>query len=69
MSKRIGLIPEKTSADQAHDLFLGLLEPGDMYAAHVLLIHHGRAICHAQRPAHDICPLRDRCRMVAAKAP
>ena len=68
VSKRIGLIPEKATADQAHDLFVGLLEPDDMYAAHVLLIHHGRAICHAQSPKHDLCPLRDRCRAVHPKA-
>lgn len=69
VSKRIGLIPEKVTADQSHDLFLGLLEPDEMYAAHVLLIHHGRKICHAQRPAHEICPVRDRCRFVNPKAP
>ncbi len=69
VSKRIGLIPEKASADQAHDLYLGILEPDQMYAAHVLLIHHGRAICHAQNPKHDLCPVRDRCRMVDRRAP
>jgi endonuclease-3 len=69
VSKRVGLIPEKATADQAHDLFLELVDADRMYAAHVLLIHHGRAICHAQSPAHDICPLRDRCRMVSPKAP
>jgi endonuclease III len=69
VSKRIGLIPEKATADQAHDLYLALVEPERMYAAHVLLIHHGREICHAQNPAHDICPVRDRCRMVSRKAP
>ena len=69
VSKRIGLIPDKATADQAHDLFLELVDADRMYAAHVLLIHHGRAICHAQSPAHDICPLRDRCRMVSPKAP
>ena len=69
VSKRIGLIPEKATADQAHDLFLGILEPDEMYAAHVLLIHHGRAMCHAQNPAHEICPLRERCRAVTPKAP
>ncbi len=68
VSKRIGLIPAKATADQAHDLFLGILEPDDMYAAHVLLIHHGRAICHAQNPRHDLCPLRDRCRAVNPRA-
>ncbi len=69
VSKRIGMIPDKATADQAHDLYLELIEPDRMYAAHVLLIHHGRAICHAQSPAHDICPVRDRCRMVSPKAP
>jgi endonuclease III len=69
VSKRIGLIPEKATADQAHDLFLGLLEPDEMYAAHVLLIHHGRAICHAQSPKHELCPVQDRCRFVNPKAP
>jgi endonuclease-3 len=69
VSKRIGLLPAKATADQAHDLFLGILEPDQMYAAHVLLIHHGRAICHAQNPKHDLCPVRDRCRMVDPKAP
>lgn len=69
VSKRIGLIPDKATADQAHDLFLEVVDGEHMYAAHVLLIHHGREICHAQRPAHDICPLRDRCRMVSPKAP
>ena len=55
--------------DQAHDLFLGLLEPDQMYEAHVILIHHGREICHAQRPEHERCPVRDRCRFVDPKAP
>ena len=31
-----------------------------MYEAHVNLIQHGRKVCHAQRPDHDACPLRDR---------
>ena len=69
VSKRIGLLPPKANPDQAHDLYLGLLEPDEMYAAHVLLIHHGRAICHAQNPKHDLCPVRDRCRFVNPKAP
>ncbi len=68
VSKRIGLLPAKATADQAHDLYLGILQPDEMYAAHVLLIHHGRVICHAQRPLHDLCPVRDRCRFVNPKA-
>jgi endonuclease-3 len=69
VSKRIGLIPPRATADQAHDLYLGLLEPEDMYAAHVLLIHHGRVICTAQRPKCELCPIADRCRFVDRRAP
>jgi endonuclease III len=67
--RRVGMIPQKTTVDDAHDLFLGMLEPDEMYAAHVNLIQHGRKICHAQRPAHELCPLRARCRFVDPKAP
>jgi endonuclease-3 len=66
---RVGLIPKKASADDAHDLFLGLLEPDEMHEAHVNLIQHGRKVCHAQRPACGVCPLRPRCRFVDPKAP
>jgi endonuclease III len=69
VSQRVGLIPTKASADDAHDLYLGMLEPDQMYEAHVNLIRHGRLVCHAQRPEHERCPLRDRCRFVDPKAP
>ncbi len=69
VAKRVGLIPVKTSADDAHDLFLAMLEPDQMYEAHVNLIHHGRVVCHALRPAHELCPLIERCRFVDPKAP
>ena len=69
VSRRVGLIPPKASIDDAHDLFLGLLEPDQMYEAHVNLIQHGRKVCHAQRPDHDACPLRLRCRFVDPAAP
>ena len=67
--RRVGIIPKKTSVDDAHDLLLGMLEPDQMYEAHVNLIQHGRRICHAQRPDHAACPLRERCRFVDPKAP
>jgi endonuclease-3 len=69
VAKRIGLIPAKATADQAHEYFLALLEPDQMYEAHVNLIHHGRVICEARRPAHDRCPVADRCRFIDPKAP
>ncbi len=68
VAHRVGLVGPKVSADDAHDLFLGMLEPDQMYEAHVNLIQHGRKVCHAQRPDCDHCPLRLRCRYVDPKA-
>ena len=69
VSRRVGLLPPKANAEEAHDYFLAMLEPDEMHEAHVNLIRHGRLICHARRPNHDACPLRTRCRFVDPKAP
>jgi endonuclease III len=69
VSHRIGLIPPKATADDAHELFLAMLEPDQMYEAHVNLIQHGRKICHARNPEHERCPIAARCRFVNPKAP
>ena len=69
VAQRVGLIGPKVTADDAHDLFLAMLEPDEMYEAHVNLIQHGRKICHARRPDCAACPLRPRCRYVDPKAP
>jgi endonuclease-3 len=69
VAKRIGLIPPKATADDAHELFLAMLEPDQMYEAHVNLIQHGRRICHARNPEHERCPVAARCRFYNPKAP
>ncbi len=69
VSRRVGLLPKYTTKTDPHDVFLAMLEPDQMYEAHVNLIRHGRKICHAQRPEHERCPLFDRCRFVNPKAP
>src|SRR6476619_5871126 len=69
VTRRVGLMPPKATLDKAHELFLGVWQPDEMYEAHVNLIQHGRKVCHAQRPDHDACPLRARCRFYDPKAP
>jgi endonuclease III len=69
VSKRIGLIAPKTTADDAHEVFLALLQSDQMYQAHVNLITHGRRTCHARNPECDRCPVRPRCHFVDPKAP
>jgi endonuclease III len=66
---RVGLIPPKANADLAHEIYLALLEPDQMYEAHVNLITHGRQICHARKPECGRCPLAARCRYLDRKAP
>jgi endonuclease III len=68
VSQRIGLIPPTSDADQAHDYFLAMLEPDQMFEAHVSLITHGRRTCHAQLPDCEHCPLAPRCRFFDSKA-
>jgi len=67
--KRVGLLPAKAIDDLSHEIALALIEPDRSYEAHVNLIRHGRLVCHARNPAHELCPLRDRCRFVNPKAP
>ena len=71
VAKRIGLVPPKAHPDLATDQFNAMLAaaPERTYEAHVLLIHHGRAICQARSPKHELCPIRQRCRFVDPKAP
>ncbi len=68
VSQRVGLIPARSDPDRAHDYFLAMLEPDQMYEAHVSLIGHGRRTCHAQRPDCEHCPIAPRCRFFDPKA-
>jgi endonuclease-3 len=71
VSRRIGLLPAKGPLEVDHDRYIAMLAgaPERSYETHVLLIHHGREICQALRPKHELCPIRHRCRFVDPKAP
>jgi endonuclease-3 len=59
---RLGLWPEKTSLERAHDEMLRLVDsPEEAYELHVLLIRHGRRTCTARSPDCPACPLRRMC--------
>lgn len=68
VSKRLGLIPEKATADQAHGLLEALVPPTNYYRFHMLLIKHGRRTCHARNPGCDRCPLEPDCPASAQRA-
>ena len=58
---RMGWIEAGASAEEAHDLLAPMIAAEDRYAMHVLLIAHGRQVCHARSPACDQCPLIKMC--------
>ena len=61
VSRRLGLIGPRTTAEDAHDLLLPMVPPAQVYTFHVLLIQHGRKTCRARRPDCAACTLRDLC--------
>ena len=61
VAKRLGLVPARTPADQAHALLEDQLAPSQVYGFHVDLIQHGRRTCHARGPRCLECPLLPRC--------
>jgi endonuclease-3 len=68
VSRRIGLAPPAAGPDEQHEIYGYLLAPDQFYAAHVLLIQHGRRTCDARRPACDRCPIAPRCRSFDPRA-
>ena len=61
VSLRLGLIPERTSAERAHALLEAIVPDGEAYAAHMLMIRHGRETCVARRPKCAACVLVQCC--------
>lgn len=61
VSKRLGLIPEKSTREKAHKLMEGLVPEDRMYEVHVNLIRHGREVCKAPTPVCSECSLTKVC--------
>lgn len=61
VSKRLGLIGPKTTAEQAHDLLEQIVPPEDYLIFHLNMIAHGRTLCHAREPMCERCPLTTLC--------
>ena len=66
VGKRIGFLPAKISADNAHPVMEAITPPDDYYQFHIQLIQHGRDTCHARTPACDRCPITAHCDYFAA---
>ncbi len=62
VSVRLGLIPYKTSLDDAHEILEKAIEKEIIYAFHINMIKHGRSVCLARSPKCQICELKFICR-------
>lgn len=61
VGKRLGFLPQKVSANKAHDHMETIVPPEDYYAFHLQLIYHGRSICKARSPQCEACPVKQHC--------
>ncbi|MDD4652628.1 MAG: endonuclease III [Methanothrix sp.] len=59
--RRLGLVGESVALEKAQSI-LERVVPVDKYLSfHLNLITHGRRICRARNPRHEVCPLQDCC--------
>jgi len=61
LTRRLGLIGSKVSADKAHPILENIGDPDTFYPFHLNIIRHGREVCIARKPKCEICPLQTYC--------
>ncbi len=61
VSGRLGLRPQKASAEKSHAVLSELFPPDTYYDVHLNLIRHGREVCKAPKPLCEACTLTDLC--------
>jgi len=66
VTRRLGLIPQRCSDEQAHEMLEGLIPPRKYYSTHINLIRLGRQICRPQNPKCLECPVIECCDYGAA---
>jgi endonuclease-3 len=59
--RRLGLVPEDSSAEKTHRIMNRLLPPGKAYSFHLNLLKFGRTICRARNSRCQICPAQQYC--------
>ena len=59
--RRLGLVPDKATAERTHHLMASLVPKGKSMSLHVNLLRLGRTICHARGPKCPECPVKRLC--------
>lgn len=61
VGQRIGFLPPRINADNAHLVMEAIVPPEDYYSFHLQLIYHGRRVCKARAPLCSLCPIQQWC--------
>jgi len=61
VTRRLGLVPEKSSTKRTCELLEAMVAPELYYAFHLNLIAHGRQVCKSHRPRCYACTIEDLC--------
>ena len=61
VSRRLGLIDSRATAEGAQTALEELVPPSERYRFHLHLIEHGRTVCHSRRPRCGDCVLNGLC--------
>jgi endonuclease-3 len=59
--RRVGLLPDKCSAELAHAIMDQMVPRGKFYSFHINLIRLGRTICRPREPQCGRCPIVEYC--------
>ncbi len=59
--ERLELLAPQASDSKAHTLASDLIPSGEGYAAHMVLVEHGRQCCRAKSPRCEACPVASIC--------
>jgi endonuclease-3 len=68
VTRRLGWIPERASADRAHDILQEAVPPKFMLSLHINLIQLGRTHCRPKGPKCAPCPINGWCSYPALNA-
>ncbi|HCA46786.1 MAG TPA: hypothetical protein DEP45_05325 [Armatimonadetes bacterium] len=61
VTRRLGWVPEKATAEQAHEVLTKAIPPELHYRLHLNLVTHGRRTCHPSKPECHECPISRFC--------
>ncbi|MEK6300504.1 MAG: endonuclease III [Acidobacteriota bacterium] len=61
IARRLALIPERCSDEQAHEMMERIVPAERYFETHITLIRHGRKVCRPREPRCEECCLVDYC--------